>query len=336
MGGWTENVERRAAIIFDQMAAARALAIKFGDDPFDLTEPYRAMLNELYGDQMPLAHLLDRADLTAWFEGKAVRSMTPSVGIVNYACLALRQQIQQIAKAMIGLTADARPDWSPDLELGLSGLARGSLVIGVQLQAPHEITPGETGSLLDETDPVYQAVRAAVRSIARVAQYLTDKEVVDSIQEAFPDPAVRDTVLVATHKLAPTGRRGIDQITFYSEETQGAPVNSLTPSSRKILARAVAKPLSEARSMTFDGTVRAIDLDARRFEVRGVHGEQAVRCLYNADMDRQAQTWLNQRIRVSGNGECGVNGLPRLLLAESITVQKASDQPTLPLQSSVS
>ena len=328
MGGSTENVERRAAIIFDQMAAARALAIKFGDDPFDLTEPYRAMLNELYGGQMPLAHLLDRADLTAWFEGKAVRSMTPSVGIVNYACLALRQQIQQIAKAMIGLATDHRPDWSPDLELGLSGLAQGSLVI--------EITPGETGSLLDETDPVYRAVRAAVRSIARVAQYLTDEEVSDSIQEAFPDPAVRDTVLVATHKLAPTGRRGIDQITFYSEETQGAPVNSLTPSSRKILARAISKPLGESQSIALKGIVRAIDLDARRFEVRGVHGEQAVRCLYNANLDRQAQTWLNQRIHVSGYGECGANGLPRLLLADSISVQKASDPPALPLKSSIS
>lgn len=320
MGGWTENVERRAAIIIDQMAAARALATQFGEDPFDFTDGYREMLRALYDEEMPLARLLDRADLVAWFEGKAVQGGAPPVDTVKYACETLRQQIQQITKAMIGLTAETRPHWSAGLELGLSGLAKGSLVMGVQLQS--EPGPGQPLTLLDQTDPVYQAVRQAVRSIAIVAQHLSADAVADSIQEAFPDPAVRDTVLVAAHKLAPSGRRGVDQVTFYSAETQGHRSSPLTPASRKILAQAVAKPLRQSQALALEGTVRAIDLDARRFELRGVNGSQtqAVRCLYGKGLESLAHGWLNQRLRVSGQGERGLNGLPRLLLVESVVI----------------
>lgn len=327
MGEWVEQVERRAAIVLDQMAAVRALALKFGDDPFDLTEPYREMLCDLYAADMPMARLLDRADLVAWFEGKAVQGDTPPVDTVKYACETLRQQIQQITKAMIGLTAETRPHWSAGLELGLSGLAKGSLIMGVQLQS--EPGPGQTLTLLDQTDPVYQAVRQAVRSVAVVAQHLSADAVADSIQEAFPDPAVRDTVLVAAHKLAPSGRRGVDQVTFYSAETQGHRPLPLTPASRKILAQAVAKPLRQSQVLTLEGTVRAIDLDARRFELRGVNGSQtqAVRCLYGKGLERLAHGWLNQRLRVSGHGERGLNGLPRLLLVESVEVQTPDLQP---------
>ena len=133
MGEWVEQVERRAAIVLDQMAAVRALALKFGDDPFEMTASYRSMLRDLYDEDMPLARLLDRADLVAWFEGKAVQGGAPPVDTVKYACETLRQQIQQITKAMMGLTAETRPHWSAGLELGLSGLAKGSLIMGCLL-----------------------------------------------------------------------------------------------------------------------------------------------------------------------------------------------------------
>lgn len=165
-----------------------------------------------------------------------------------------------------------------------------------------------------------RAVREAVRSVAVVARHLNENEVADSILDAFPDPAVRDTVLVAAHKLAPTGRRGVDQVTFHSRDTQGDPPSPLTPESRKILARAVATPLRQSQAISLEGVVRAIDLDARRFELRGVHGHQAVRCFYDETLEPQAHGWLNHRILVAGYGECASNGLPRLLLAAAVTV----------------
>lgn len=337
MGGWTEQVERRAAIVLDQMAAARALAVKFGEDPFDLTERYREMLRGLYDNDMSIARLLDRADLVAWFEGKAVSATAPSMGIVGYACQELRQQIKKISKAIIGLTADSDPVWSPSLELGLSGMAHGSLVVGVQLQALSDVAPGETLTLLDDTDPVYQAVRRAVRGLAMIARYFDDDGLADSIREAFPDPAERDTLLVAAHQLSPSGRRGIDRILLRSPDTAGYPPKTLTPHSRKMLARALVKPLRETVATTLCGVARAIDLDARRFELRGINGHQAVRCLYAPELDAQAHRWLNQRLQVAGRGERAPNGHPRLLLAESVSVlkptsliQKSQDQDQAP------
>jgi uncharacterized iron-regulated protein len=63
MAAWAEQVEQKAAILLDQMAAACVLAEQMDIDAADVMRPYLDMLNTLYEDELPNARALDRAPL---------------------------------------------------------------------------------------------------------------------------------------------------------------------------------------------------------------------------------------------------------------------------------
>jgi hypothetical protein len=160
-----------------------------------------------------------------------------------------------------------------------------------------------------------------------VGQHLEADGVNDSIVADFPDPAVRDTVLVAASRLAPTGRRGIDQVTFIDAELEEQKATPLTPKSRKVLKQALAKPLRVSGTGDFEGVVREIDLDAMRFEIRRVRGAGAIRCVYGPSHQNLVRTILDATVRVAGTFEVFLNQQPRLVAVQTIElVSKAPRQ----------
>ena len=319
MGAWTNAVESKAAIIHSQLAIARALATANRASADEISKPYLALLRTLYAEEFPFAQLTDSSDLVARFRGPAVDIHDPTVSIVISLFSDLREQIRNIAKSIVGLASDRRMLWPAQLDPHLSGVAHGSLLVGVSVSPPASDTAkGHQYEIEGASDQVFESVRSAVRSLSLVAHYVGDGGVNDAIREAFPDPAVRDTVLVAARRLAPSGRRGIDSVSFSSPESEQDRVETLTPKSRLALSQALISPVKVSTSGTFDGLVREVDLDARRFEIRGVSGVGAIRCVYGPMHDQVVRAALDARIRVSGRYDTIEGQRPRFMAVDRL------------------
>lgn len=321
MGAWTNAVERKAAIIHSQLAMARALALANRASADEISEPYLALLRTLYAEEFPFAQLTDTSDLVARFRGPAVDIHDPTVSIVISLFSDLREQIRSIAKSIVGLASDKRMLWPSQLDPHLSGVAHGSLLVGISVSPPASDTAkGHQYEIEGASEQVFESVRSAVRSLSLVAHYVGDSGVNDAIREAFPDPAVRDTVLVAARRLAPSGRRGIDSVSFSSPETEQDRIGTLTPKSRLALSQALVSPVKVSTNGTFDGLVREVDLDARRFEIRGVSGVGAIRCVYGPMHDEVVRAALDARIRVSGRYDTIEGQRPRFVAVDVLEV----------------
>ena len=339
MGAWLQSLEAKARIIHGQLAEAGKLAAEAGLDPDDVSQPYLDLINDLYRDECQFAQLVDDADLIVRYSGPAI-SIGPTMSMFTSVCRDLRSQIQGVAKAIFGLSLDEplaaarrpRLRWPNELDPLLSGLAHGSLVVGVRIQSPDE--DASQPALAGISDSIVESVRMAVKNIATVSRHVDDNEIdEDAIQAELPDPAIRDTVLVAAAKLAPTGRKQYKSVSFYSKDDATAPARELTPSSRRILNRAVARPVRTSREGSFEGVIRAVDLDARRFEIRRVANVGAIRCVYQSQVHELVRHSLDARVRVTGQYETLV-GRPRLIAVSSLEVlERPAQQSEMPVGS---
>jgi hypothetical protein len=246
------------------------------------------------------------------------------VSLVTGAFSKLRTQIQHIAKSIAGLE-DKKVRWPEHLDPHLSGLAYGSLVVGMRVPRPGEVDSQGQLVLDGVTDGLYTAVRDAVRSLPVIPRLIQEKGVSDEVYSLFPDPAVRDTVMLAAQKLAPSkSSKGITDLYLScpGEEEMAPP--PLTKKSREILRQSLNQPSSKRSSGTdsFEGVVREIDLDALRFEIRGARYQRGIRCIYDDRHKGQAREILDCTVRVSGGYEAAADEQPRLVAVESIEILK--------------
>jgi hypothetical protein len=320
MGIWTDAVNRRAMLIHEQLCAMLQVAEQTDIDKRSLSQPYLDLLSSLYSDEFPFAQLADTSDLIAHFDGPAVSLQDPPVSLVASAFTDIRDQIRGIAKSVAGLSNEQRSKWPSELDPFLSGLAHGSLIIGVRVPRPEDSKVSYQLSLPNVTEQLYQSVRSAVISLSNVSRFIESDKVSDGISEFLPDPAVRDTVMVAASKLAPSGRKGITSLSLIGPATDGRNGGALTPESRKVLNRSLTKPAKISGSGTFDGVVRQVDLDSRRFEIRRVRGAGAIRCMYEPRLGSTVKLILDSRVAVEGDYEVAEDSQPRLIQVKSINV----------------
>ncbi len=318
MGIWIDAVERKAAIIHAQLAAARELALRHNGSLEEIAKPYLELLRTLYAEEFPFAQLTDTSDLVARFSGPAVDVQDPTVSIVISVFSNIREQIRAIARSVVGLATDRQVRWPSNLDPHLSGLAHGSLIVGVSVAPPVLASARAQMELDGVSDQVFASVRSAVRSLSVVARHIGETSIDSSFRDAFPDPAVRDTVLLAAKRLAPTGRRGIDTVSFFSTEADDPSPATLTSKSRAVIASALESPVQQPISGDFVGVLREVDLDARRFEIRGVSGIGSIRCAYTESLDETVRKALDARVRVTGGFEVIAGGRPRLVAVESL------------------
>ena len=309
---WVDLVEKKAALIFDQITSLRFLARRNDISLDGADRPYFELLRQLYREEFPLAQLIDLSDLVARFEGASISESSTPAKIVTSAMSGLRDQIRIIAKAIAGLNSDV--PWPDSLDPLLTGVARGSLVIGISIPSTrgHPALP----------DPVLESVREAVGRVAVVSRYVRANRIDESIEDEISDPAVRDTVLVAASKLAPTPQSRVDRLILFEPDVPDKEAVPLTTESRKVLRRAVAQPVKVRNAATFTGTVRAIDLVARRLEIRHVQEIDggSIRCIYPKARIGSEREILNREVRVHGNYEQHVDGTPRLMEAGKLDV----------------
>ena len=327
MREWVNAVETKARIIHEQLAAARGIAERNEADVDDITQPYLELLESLYSDEFAFAKLVDTSDLVTRFTGPAVSGIDPTVTTITSLFNTLRSQIRGVAKSIVGLSDSENMKWPSKLDPHLSGLSQGSLVVGISIHPPDQGRGRGQLEVPGVSYEIVESVRAAVRSIATIARHVQEDHI-DSIaiQSDFPDPAVRDTVMVAASKLAPSGRRGIESVAFYGPEPTGTETPPLTARSRKVLSQSLARPIRISGQGSFEGIVRAIDLDARRFEIREVKDIGAVRCIYEPAQQESVKDVLDRRVRVDGSYETMENRKPRLIAVSSIDVFNVAER----------
>ena len=324
-GKWTKEVHEKARILHSQIASLQAKAKESSDSEklaALFSEPYYRLLDKLFTDELPWAQTMDNSDLVVRLQGPAASEDAPLIKLISDTFDNVRDQVHKIAKAIAGI-APSRSRVPADVDLGLSGFSRGSVVIGIKVRAVEDL---RQGSLLDENDPLLIATREALHQLGEVPRYISENGLDEKFATAVPDPRVRDTVLAAAVKLAPTGLRGIESVELSSPGSPGRRPQ-ITPQTRLLMRRAMIRPVRRTEMGEFVGVVRELDLDLRRFDLRRVEGVPSIRCAYVDFPEARAQSLLNSTVRVFGAAEYGLDQAPRLLQVERIDVlQSPSNQ----------
>lgn len=314
MNEWADHVRSQARLIIDQIADLRRRMPS--EAKTTALESYYAMLEELFDRDLRLAQLRDGSDLLLRAEGEAFLH-DPKVQLVSAIFSNVTNQVTGLTKAILGVREDGRLT-PASVDLGLSGIARGSLYFGLKAQPP-----GANAPLLGEVDSLYDSTRKALSIIDDVAHTVEhDDEVVslEEVSERVEDPRVRDAALLAVQRLAPSGRRGIDTLAISGQEQKPA---LLTAEHRRAIRESLVRPVIHGEELALSGYVREIDLDAHRFDLRGIDDEQIrdVRCAYRHLPNIRARDLLGSYVRVHGLVERTADGVPRLVSVLDVDIR---------------
>lgn len=308
---WVEQLHAKASIVHDQIMAAREMQRLSGVDTSGVSASYRALLEKLYSEDLPLARLLDDSDIMLHAEGPAASDSSPTLHAVNWLCQTAEKQLKSLAKATFDLSNDSANKLVNQLDLRLTGFAPGSIYVGFRLQPP-----SSTLLIDSDLDPVFTLIRDVITRLSEIPNFIDDESINSSINEALPDAAIRDAMLNAALHLAPTGLLGIHTLELSSPRTR-QPSTELSQRERVVIREALKRPiLNSPMQGCFVGEIREIDLDARRFHLRNVNECGTLRCILPPEYYRESEfkTALGESAKVTGRYETDKNGKPRLLI----------------------
>jgi hypothetical protein len=291
----------RDRIRFLQDRLVEIAAWSEGADPSvreHLLAPYRELLNELYEEDLPLAKLADESDLLLHVSGSAASGEAPRVTLLTRLMTLTRDEVTRLAKQFAGVGSVRVPN---ALDMSFVGLAGGSLFVGFSAM---------------NTSAEGDATREAVEAIGDASNLVSQGATLDQLAEALPDPAARDIAITAVRHLSPSGQIGVTEIEILGRHVK-QPV-SLTTETRRNARVALSKPAQTRDRVQLLGTIREVDLDASRFELRSVDGATGdVRCAHELD-ESEVKALIDRRVRVLGRPELGTKGTIRLLWVDEI------------------
>lgn len=264
-----------------------------------LLNPYREMVEAIYERDIPLAKLADQSDILLHVRGPSATGPSPRVSVLTRLLTSTRDQVTRLAKQIGGVTTVRVPT---SLDMGFVGVAGGSLFVGFSADSSNE---GDS-------------TREAVRLISEASSLVASNGSVAELAQTIHDPAARDMALAAVRHLSPSGQIGIREIEILGKQV--AQQVSLTTETRRhargIMAQRIVSTTS--RSETFVGTVREVDLDASRFEIRNVEGNtEDIRCAHELE-EAEVKSLVDRRVRVKGIAEYGSRGTVRLLWVDEV------------------
>lgn len=314
MTPWSDYVRKQARLIIAQISDIQNRAAG-ADECHTLTSRYYEMLEQLYDRDLQLARLRDNSDLLLRADGSAF-SDDPKLHLVSSIFANVTSQVTDLTKAIIGVRTSNKIKPGV-IDLGLTGIARGSLYFGLTASVPDVDVP-----LLGDIDSLHDSTLRALKIIDEVSHTIEgdDEQVsIPQVSEVVDDPRVRDAALVAIQRIAPTGRRGFSTLSVSGSASSPA---ELTPLTRKAIRESLDTPVIHGTEIAFTGHVREIDLDAHRFELRGIADEEVrdLRCAYRAVTDVNPRKLLGARVRVRGLVERASNGVPRLMAVQSLEI----------------
>lgn len=327
-GAWSSEINDQITVALRKLEAMSQIAdeLQMGsEERRALLRPYRTIVDALYTQDLPLARILDEADLVIGAEGKGIRHEHIPVDTVVMLLTRTKKKVLSVARA-VGEVGDRIP---AEVQPSLYGFAPGSVYIGFSApEAPED-------SLFQEDAPYFVAVRQALRAIGIVSQLVASGAPDETIAREVEDPSVRDAAMDAVRELAPSGRTAVEHVLIGGKAVTGShtlPTARLDAADRKRLSEDRDKPITATKELTFTGTIREMDLDKHRFYLRQVDqldGSQSIRGVYERGQLGHASRLLDRRVRVTGEVESDLADRPRLLFVKSVTVLEGSEQPRL-------
>jgi hypothetical protein len=231
----------------------------------------------------------------------------PWLSALNWVTSTAESNIRRLAVAFFDMKGANGKTLAKHLDPRLTGIAPGSLWIGVKLDGATEPImglPADDGpTLADELHHLPSLIR-----------FIDDEGMRPGVEEASPDPAMRDISLGALLRFAPTGRRGIHTLELVSRSEGAA---SLGQRERVVLKEVLDKPsMRSSREGSFIGEIREADLDKTRIHLRGVEGIGTLRCIVAELSADKARALLGKRVRAVGSYQMDRSGKPRLMFVE--------------------
>ena len=262
---------------------------------------------ELSEQHFPLAKVLDDSDLVLHAEGPGASNQQPGLSALNWVTTTTETNIRRLAAAYFDMHGANGRLLAKRLDPRLTGIAPGSLWVGVKLANLPALPMGEAfdqGLTLNDS----------LHMLPELIRFIDDEGLRVGIEEAAPDPAMRDIGLAALLRFAPTGRRGIHTLEL---ATRHRGMASLGQRERVVLKEVIDKPsMRAAKAGAFVGQIREADLDKTRLHLRGVHDIGTIRCVVPELTIDQARTLLGKHVRAVGSYQSDKQGKPRLLFVE--------------------
>lgn len=157
------------------------------------------------------------------------------------------------------------------------GLARGSLFVGF--------------SAADSGEDA-QLTKRAVALIGEASALISKDASLEQVASAFNDPAERDIAVAAIRQLSPSGKSGLSEVDLFGREIPKSV--QLTTQTRRHARMLMAQPAPTLiqEDAEFIGTVREVDLDEHRFDLRNIDGYPFdVRCARELDEQAHQGAW---------------------------------------------
>ena len=273
-----------------------------------VVEPTLAIIVVFAELHFPLAKVLDNSDLVLHAEGPGAGHAMPWLSALNWVTSTAETNIRKLATAFFDMKGADGKSLARRVDPRLTGIASGSLWVGIRLDGVSDPIMGMN------TDADTPTLAEELHQLPRLVRFIDDEGMRPGIEEASPDPAMRDIGLSTLLRFAPTGRKGIHTLELVSR-TEGSA--SLSQRERVVLKDVLDKPkMLASRNGSFVGEVREADLDKTRMHLRGVEGIGTLRCVVPELSAEQARILLGRRVRVVGNYQVDRNGKPRLIFVE--------------------
>lgn len=306
---YSESSHETMRAFLENMVGSGFLAKSLGMEvtPAQVVDTTLPQLVKIAEETLPLARVMDNSDLVLHAEGPGAEHNLPWLTALNWLTSTANKNLRGLMRSTLDLLGVDGRRIAREADLRLSGLAPGSLWIGLKLVMPESpLLPADYG--LNE-----QLSRATAR-LPMLARFIDEESVSPGIREAEPDPAIRDASLVTLLHFSPTGRRGIHTLGISSRAHGSA---DLSQRERVVLNETLSRPkVDRLKEGSIEGEVREADLDKTRFHLRTPHG--VVRCVLPALHVEQAKMMLGSPFRVVGRYESGKDGQPRLMYVERI------------------
>lgn len=288
------------------------------DEMDDILLSHFSSLREIFLRDYSNAVLLDKSDIILSARGQGVDFGTAPMFVFSYMLDSSRKQINNIVKAINKSENKSIPQ---EFEPEVVGFAPGSIHLG--LAAP---TFENTERIFGKSDPIIDDVRLALDGLAYASSVVVSNSSIDKLADQVSDPAARDAALQAVSKIAPSSRNIIEEIGIIGITQENPSSSVLTKKERQIAREISNKPREKATYRSnFIGSIREIDLDQRRFEIRKIESLPdllSIRCAYDKSFNEVMRKLLGKKVKVSGVVENDRDGVPRILYLESIEEYK--------------
>lgn len=313
------SIHARAAIVFHQMAKAASYAPSEDERErfFNKKDnPYYTLLDEIYGEDYALAKLVDNADFIVHAHGPAAKNDSPELRAVNWLCNGVDKQLRMLAKTALSLYDTQAQSTIKKINLQLTGFAPGSLFAGFRVADPQELSDNHIIDGLDSSE--IDLIRLSITQMTQLPKFVGDDHISSELSEYIVDPAIRDASIVTAFQLAPSGRMGIHSIEISTKNTRP---ETLGQRERVVLKDAIKSPkMIKSFKGGFTGVVRGVDLDSKRFHLRGVPDIGSIRCVMHDLNDKSMRNLLDKTVSIKGCYEIDQNNRPRLMVVDSVEV----------------